>query len=60
MLEIIPECISGVESPDDELNIQGERINPMGIDLSSLFSILCKATQKLKAEVDILRAAISE
>jgi hypothetical protein len=48
MLENIPECISGVESPDDELNDQGEPCNPMGIDLSSLVSVLCKAVQELK------------
>jgi hypothetical protein len=47
MLEIIPECVSGVESPNDELNDQGEPINPMGIDLSSLVSVLCRAIQEL-------------
>ncbi|KAG3113017.1 hypothetical protein PI124_g6527 [Phytophthora idaei] len=60
MLDIIPECVSGVESPDDELNEQGEPINPMGIDLASLVSVLCKAIQELKLEVDVLRAIISE
>jgi hypothetical protein len=54
MLEIVPECISGVESPDDELNDQGEPINPKGIDLASLVSVLCKAVQELKKELEIL------
>ncbi|GMF66338.1 unnamed protein product [Phytophthora lilii] len=60
MLDIIPECVSGVESIDDEMNDAGEPCNPMGIDLSSLVSVLCKAIQQLKAEVDELRAIISE
>jgi hypothetical protein len=57
MFEIIPECISGVESSDDELNDQGEPINPMGIDLASLVSVLCKAIQELKKELDELRSS---
>jgi hypothetical protein len=59
MLEIIPECVSGEESPDDEFNKQGEPINPMGIDLASLVSVLCKAIQELKKELDELRSTAS-
>jgi hypothetical protein len=52
MLEVIPEVVSvGV---NDELNDQGEPINPMGIDLASLVSVLCKAVQELKKELEIL------
>jgi hypothetical protein len=52
MLEVIPEVVSvGV---NDELNEQGEPINPMGIDLASLVSVLCKAVQELKKELEIL------
>ncbi|KAJ8552421.1 hypothetical protein ON010_g10128 [Phytophthora cinnamomi] len=60
MAEIIPECVSGVESPDDELNESGEPINPMGIDLASLVSVLTKAIQEIKKEVDELRSIIAE
>jgi hypothetical protein len=47
MLEIIPEAVSGAESPDDVMNYVGEPCNPMGIDLASLVSVLCKAIQEL-------------
>ncbi|KAL3656399.1 hypothetical protein V7S43_018772 [Phytophthora oleae] len=60
IVEVIPECVSGSESADDELNENGEPINPMGIDLASLVSVLCKAIQELKAEVNELRAIIAE
>ncbi|KAG3117009.1 hypothetical protein PI125_g4146 [Phytophthora idaei] len=60
MAEIIPECVSGVESPNDAMNDAGEPCNPMGIDLASLVSVLCKAIQELKKEVDELRAIIAE
>lgn len=59
MLSLIPECVSGVESPDDDLNDQGEPINPMGIDLASLTAVLCKAIQELKAEVSELTNKIN-
>jgi hypothetical protein len=59
MLEIIPECISGIESPDDELNDQGEPINPMGIDLASLVSVLCKAIQEQQAQLTELNNRLS-
>jgi hypothetical protein len=60
ILEIIPECISGVESPNDELNDQGEPINPMGIDLSSLVSVLCKAIQEQDVVITSNREQINE
>jgi len=57
MLEIIPECVSGEESIDDLMNDIGEPCNPMGIDLASLVSVLCKAVQELKKELDDLRSS---
>ncbi|KAG3205149.1 hypothetical protein PC128_g1598 [Phytophthora cactorum] len=60
MLKIIPESISGDESADDDMNDQGEPINPMGIDLASLTAVLCKAIQEQQQQIDELRAIISE
>lgn len=59
MFEIIPECVSGAESPDDELNDQGEPCNPMGIDLASLVSVLTKAIQEQQTQINELRASIA-
>jgi hypothetical protein len=60
MIQIIPECISGVESPDDEMNQQDEPINPMGIDLSSLVSVLTKAIQELNNRLSIIETSLLE
>lgn len=59
MLEVIPECVSGAESPDDEMNAQGEPVNPMGIDLASLVSVLTKAIQEQQSQINELRATIA-
>lgn len=58
MLDIIPECVSGVESSNDELNEQGEPINPMGVDLASLTAVLCKAIQEQQQQIEIFSARL--
>ncbi|KAK1941348.1 hypothetical protein P3T76_007214 [Phytophthora citrophthora] len=46
MAEIVPEAVAGEECPNDTLNEQGFPVDPMGIDLGSLTSVLCKAIQE--------------
>ncbi|GMF33835.1 unnamed protein product [Phytophthora lilii] len=58
VLGVLPEPVHVPEDPDT-LNDQGMPCNGLGVDYSSLTSILCKAIQELKAELDELRSIIS-
>jgi len=55
----LPEPVSIPEDPDT-LNEEGLPCNGWSVDYACMVSMLCKAIQELKAEVDVLRAAISE
>ncbi|GMF65915.1 unnamed protein product [Phytophthora lilii] len=52
LYEIIPEVVE--RGVNDDMNPNRYPINPWGIDLASLTSVLCKAIQELKAEIEIL------
>ncbi|GMF65300.1 unnamed protein product [Phytophthora lilii] len=58
LAELVPECVE--KGANDDTNPNGYPINPWGIDLASLTSVLCKAIQKLKSELDQLRSLISQ
>jgi hypothetical protein len=46
MVKLIPECVLGEETENDELNDEGLPIDAMGIDYASLVSVLAKAIQE--------------
>ncbi|RAW28807.1 hypothetical protein PC110_g14816 [Phytophthora cactorum] len=58
LADIIPECVQ--QGANDDLNPSEFPVNPWGKDLASLTSVLCRAIQELKEEVDLLKALISE
>ncbi|GMF65797.1 unnamed protein product [Phytophthora lilii] len=58
LAEIVPEAVSGEECPNDTLNEQGFPVDPMGIDLASLTSVLCKAIQEQQIQIEELKRAL--
>ncbi|KUF81034.1 hypothetical protein AM587_10000712 [Phytophthora nicotianae] len=54
---VIPEAVE--QGANDDLNPGGFPINPWGIDLASLTSVLCKAIQEQQAQIEELKRTIS-
>ncbi|KAG2866963.1 hypothetical protein PC113_g2394 [Phytophthora cactorum] len=57
LYDIVPEAVQ--EGANDDMNENGYPINPWGIDLASLTSVLCKAIQDQQAQIEELKRIVS-
>ncbi|KAJ8563804.1 hypothetical protein ON010_g7542 [Phytophthora cinnamomi] len=57
LFSIIPEAVE--QGANDDLNPDGFPINPWGIDLASLTSVLCRAIQQQQEQIDDLKKLLT-